>query len=104
MFKFRGYCWLDACVIPAYQCNVPYIVTVSSSLFSIWKNFMILQKTAILGISHTVESANVKVQNRFHECNNITYSTVCNYRTSATVCTVGTWFVSGKLCNCKYCA
>jgi hypothetical protein len=55
---------------------------------------MILQKTAILGISHTVESANVKVQNILHGQNNITYSTDCKYRIAATVYTVGTWFVS----------
>jgi hypothetical protein len=95
MFKFRGYCWLDACVIPAYQCNVPYIVTVCSSLFSIWKNFMILQKTSILGISHTVESANLKVQNMFHGRNNITCNTNCKYRRAATLYALETWYVSG---------
>jgi len=56
---------------------------------------MILQKTAILGISHTVESANVKVQNILHGPNNIICSADCKYRTAATVYTVGTWFVSG---------
>ena len=35
----------------------------------------------------------MKVQNIFHVQNNITYSTKCKYRTAATLCTVGKWFV-----------
>jgi len=37
----------------------------------------------------------VEVQNVFNMGNNITCSINCNYTTTATVCTVGTWFVSG---------
>jgi hypothetical protein len=54
-----------------------------------------LQKTAILDMHTSVESANVKVQSRFHRQNNITSSTNCTYRTAAKLCTLETWFVSG---------
>ena len=43
----------------------------------------------------TSESANVKVQNIFHGRNNFTCSTICKYRTAATLYTLETWFVSG---------
>jgi len=54
-----------------------------------------IQKTAVLGTAHIIQSANVKVQNIFHGQNNITCSTNCKYRTSATLYTLETWFVSG---------
>ena len=55
-----------------------------------------LQKNSHIGhCTHTVESADVKVQNIFHGRNNITRSTDCKYRTAATIYTVGTWLVSG---------
>jgi hypothetical protein len=55
-----------------------------------------LKKTAIFGhCTQTVESADVKVQNRFHGRNNITCSTECKYRTAAMIYTLETWFVSG---------
>jgi len=44
---------------------------------------------------HTTESANVKVQNIFHGRNNITCSTNCKYRTTATLYTLEISFVSG---------
>jgi hypothetical protein len=51
-----------------------------------------LQKTAILGTAHTTESANVKVQNTFRGRNYITCSTICKYRTAATLNTIDTCF------------
>jgi hypothetical protein len=45
--------------------------------------------------THTIESANVKVQNIYHVLNNIIYSTNCKYRTVATMCNVETRCVSG---------
>jgi hypothetical protein len=54
-----------------------------------------LQKTAILSTAtHTAGSTDVKVQ-IFHRRNNITCSTDCIYRTSATLHALETWFVSG---------
>jgi hypothetical protein len=45
-----------------------------------------LEKNSLIGhCTHTVESANVKVQNIFHGRNNITSSTNCKYRTAATL-------------------
>ena len=55
-----------------------------------------LQKTAHIGhCTHTVESADVKVQNIFQGRNNVTCSIDCEHRAAATVYTVGTWFVLG---------
>ena len=45
--------------------------------------------------AHSMDSANVKVQNVFHGRNNITCNTHCKHRTTATICTLETWFVSG---------
>ena len=45
--------------------------------------------------AHTVESADVKIQNIYHGRNNITCSTNCKYRTAAVLCTLETGFVSG---------
>jgi hypothetical protein len=39
----------------------------------------------IVNCTHTMESANAKVQNIFHRWNNITCSTDCKYRTAATL-------------------
>jgi len=55
-----------------------------------------LQKKSCTGhCTHTTESANIKVQNKFHRRNNITCSTNCKYRIAATLYTLETWFVSG---------
>jgi len=44
-----------------------------------------LQKKSCTGhCTHTMESANVKVQNIFHTQNNIICKTTCKYRTAAT--------------------
>jgi hypothetical protein len=43
------------------------------------------KKSHIGHCTHTAGSANVKVQNIFHGCNNITCSTNCKYRTTATL-------------------
>ena len=45
--------------------------------------------------THTAESANVKVQNILHGRNDIACSTNCNYRTAATLYTIGRCFVRG---------
>jgi len=45
--------------------------------------------------THTVESADAKVQNIFHGRNNITSSTNCKYRTAATLYTLKAWVISG---------
>jgi len=45
--------------------------------------------------THTMESANVTVQNIFHGQNSITCSTNCKYKTAPTLYTLDTWFVSG---------
>jgi len=42
-------------------------------------------KSYIVYCTHTLGSANVKVHNIFHGRNNITYSTDCKYRTTATL-------------------
>ena len=55
-----------------------------------------LQKHSHIGyLTHTRESANVKVRNIFHGRNNVTCSTDCKYRTAATLYILETWFVSG---------
>jgi hypothetical protein len=55
-----------------------------------------LQKNSHIGIcTHTTESANVKVQNKFNRRFNTACSTNCKYRTAATLYTLETWFVSG---------
>ena len=54
------------------------------------------KKTESFGhCTHTMESANVQLQNIFHGLNNTTCSTNCKYRTAATLYTLETWFVSG---------
>ena len=53
--------------------------------------------------THTAKSANVRVQNIFHGRNNITCSTDCKYRTTATLYTLETRLVS-RVYNCKYAA
>ena len=45
--------------------------------------------------AHTAGGTNVKVQNVGIMGNNITCSTDCPYRTTVTLYTVETWFVSG---------
>jgi hypothetical protein len=45
--------------------------------------------------THTSEITNIKVQNIFHLQSNITCSTNCKYRTTATLCSLEIWFVSG---------
>jgi len=42
-----------------------------------------------------MESADIKVQNRFHGGNNIACKTNYKYRTAATLYNLETWFVSG---------
>jgi len=55
-----------------------------------------LQKNShIWHCTRTTERDNVKVQNIFHGRNNITCSINCKYRTTATLYTPETWFVSG---------
>jgi hypothetical protein len=54
-----------------------------------------IKNSHIVHYTHTTESANVKAQNISHGRYNITCSTNCNYRTAVTLCTLGTWFVSG---------
>jgi len=49
----------------------------------------------IVHYTHSGESATVKVQNIFHERNNVTCSANCKYRTAAAQDTLETWFVSG---------
>jgi len=44
--------------------------------------------------THATESANVKVQNVFHGRNNITCDINCQYRTAATLYTLGKCYVS----------
>jgi len=51
-----------------------------------------LQKTATCGVTHTSESANVEVQNRFSVRKDITYSTNCKYGTVSKLYTQDTWF------------
>jgi hypothetical protein len=54
------------------------------------------QKNSHIGhCTHTSESGDVNLQNIFYGRNNITCSRDCKYRTTATVCTLETWFVSG---------
>ena len=55
-----------------------------------------LQNISHIGhCTHTMESANGKVQNIFHGRNNFACSTNCKYRTAATLSTLETRFVSG---------
>jgi hypothetical protein len=61
-----------------------------------------LQKNSHIGhCTHTMESANVKVQNIFEGRNNITCSTNCKYRTATTLYTQETWFFF-QVYSCKY--
>ena len=53
------------------------------------------EHTHIVHCTHTTGSANVKVQNMFNVRNNMTCSKQCKYRTTATLYTLQTWFVSG---------
>ena len=55
-----------------------------------------IRRSHIGHCTHTVEKANVKVRNVFHRQNNVTCSTNCKYRTTATLYALETWFVSGK--------
>jgi hypothetical protein len=53
-------------------------------------------KTATLSTAHTHTAESTGVQfNGFVVGNNITCAIYCNYRTAATLYSVGTWFVSG---------
>ena len=56
----------------------------------------------IINCTHTMESANVKVQNIFHEWNNIRCSTDCKYRTAATPYNLPLKHGLFQVYNCKY--
>jgi hypothetical protein len=58
------------------------------------QNLGITQNNCIRHYKHTMENANVKVQNIFHQLYNITCSTNCKYRTAAKQKTLETRFVS----------
>jgi len=75
--------------------------TISKSLRQYLSNIPRKHEIKELQKSHTghckrnTESANVKVQNIFHERNNITGNTTCKYRTAAILRTIELRFVSG---------
>ena len=52
------------------------------------------ENSHIVHCTCTLESTNAKSMQKFSMGNNITCSANCNYRISATLCTVETWFVS----------
>ena len=54
------------------------------------QNLGITQNSHIRHCKHTMESANVKVQNIFHQLYNTTCSTNCKYRTAAKLNTLET--------------
>jgi len=55
-----------------------------------------LQKNSHVGhYTRTAVSADVKLQNILYGRNNFTYSTNCKHRTTATLYTKETWFISG---------
>ena len=80
---------------------IPIIIgatgTISQSLIQFLSNIpgkheiKEIQKIHIGHCTHTMESANVKVQNIFHGLNNVTCSTNCKHRTAATLYTLETW-------------
>jgi len=84
---------------------IPVIIWVTGTISKSFRQYLsnILGKHKIKSLkknctghgTHTMESANVKVQNIFHRQNNITCSITCKYRTAATWYTLETWFVSG---------
>jgi hypothetical protein len=54
-----------------------------------------LLKQPYWALTHTMECANLKVQNIIHGGNKITCNINCKYRRAATLCILDTWFVSG---------
>jgi hypothetical protein len=54
-----------------------------------------LQKTAILDTAHVLRKVLMCKCNRFNIANSVICTMNCNYRITATLYCLGTWFVSG---------
>jgi len=54
-----------------------------------------LQKTFILVTAHILRKVLMKQYKTFIKANSIACTASCNYRTDATLSTLGTWFLSG---------